>query len=94
MNSIEITFEKPKVCYECDEKRKTGKKFYCERCNEWHFVCKDCVDDYLEYERIENPVTTKPLSREENSKFSQYPTNQNSEYAINQYSESSIKEFQ
>jgi len=50
MNPIEITLEKSKPCYECDEKKRTGKKFYCKRCNESHFVCKACIPTYLEYE--------------------------------------------
>lgn len=50
MNFPISKFEKPHVCYECDKRKQEGSKIYCERCNESHFVCKDCIPTYLEYE--------------------------------------------
>jgi len=95
LNTPIIKLEKSQECYECEEKKKVGSKIFCKRCNKSHFVCVDCIPDYLEYERIENPNTTKPLERSNsNSIFSDYPTIRTSEYTINQYSESTIKEFQ
>ena len=49
-----ITLERPAICYECDEQRKTGRKFDCITCKESHFVCKDCIPIYLKYEPESN----------------------------------------
>ena len=49
-----ITLERPRTCYECDLKRKTGRKFNCKTCNESHFVCSDCIPTYLKYEPESN----------------------------------------
>lgn len=54
LNSIPIHLEKSKECYECESNKKTGSKIFCKRCNESHFVCKDCIPIYLKYEPESN----------------------------------------
>lgn len=50
MNIPVIRLVKSKKCHECDERKKEGTKFSCEKCNESHFVCLNCIPTYLKYE--------------------------------------------
>lgn len=85
MNHI-IQLAKKIECYECEGRKKIGTRFNCERCNKTHFVCKDCIPIYLEYEENDNFNVLEEIDDSIQNKIVS-----NSKM---QYSEATIKESQ